>query len=91
MDFEGLGCEVSRQKKTNTVWFPSDVESKKEDKWTNITEGESQRKTSGSQRGEGWEDEWDSWGRLGDIDFQLCNKWVTRTKCTAWGRQSVIL
>ena len=53
MDFEGLGCEVSRQKKTNTVWFPSDVESKKEDKWTNITEGESQRKTSGSQRGEG--------------------------------------
>lgn len=55
-----------------------------EDKWTNITRRRITEKNKWFPRERGWEDEWDSWGRLGDTDFQLCNKWVTRTKCTAW-------
>ena len=42
--------EISRQKNSNTVWFKSDVESKKEDKWTNIRETESQKQ--GAAKGE---------------------------------------
>ena len=70
--------------------FTHYVESKKQNKWTNITKkNQSYRyreQTGGCQRWRGWggmERTW--WGWVTGTNFQLQNKWVTGMKCTVWG------
>ena len=77
MDLECIMLsEIKR--KTNTVWFHIYVECKKQNKWTNITKQKKSyryiEQTGGGQRGGGWEEERNRWGRLRGTRSQLQNK-----------------
>ena len=62
---------------------------KTQSKWTHKTEQKqtygSGRQTGGFQKGGVWGNEWNRWGRVRDMNFQLENKWVMGMKCTEWG------
>ena len=72
----------------NTIWFYLRVDSKEQNKWTNIIKQRQSNRyreqTGGCQRRGVWVDERNRWGRLRGTDFQLQNKWVRGIKWTVW-------
>ena len=75
MDLEGIMRNEIRQRKTTMVWFHLYVESKKQNKWTNITKQKQthryREQASGCQRGEGWGEGQNRWRGLRGTNCQL--------------------
>ena len=63
-----------RQRKTNGVWLYLYVESKKQNKWTNITKKKQtyryREQTSVCQSREIWEEGWNGWRGLRGTNYQ---------------------
>ena len=51
MDLEGIMLSEISQTKTNTVWFHLYVESKKQNKWTNITKHKQNKQVVAREEG----------------------------------------
>ena len=79
----------NKSKRERQIWFHLYMEFKKQRKWTNITKQKQSHRhreqTGGYQRGGGWGDEGNRWGRLRGTNFHLQDKWITGMKCTVWG------
>ena len=85
IDLECIMLSEINQRKTNTIWFHSYVESKN----TNITRQKQtnryrEQKVSCQKRG-GWGRRVNRWGRLRDINFQLQSNRVMTMKFSVCG------
>ena len=68
MNLQGVILRKISHRKTNTIRFHLYMDSKKQNKWTNIRKQKEthryREQTGGCQSGEVWGDEWTRWGRL---------------------------
>ena len=85
MDLEGIMLMKCHRERKILYDFTLNMESKKQNKWTNRNSHRYREQIDGCHREGRWEDKRNRWGRLRGTNSQLHNKWVMGTKCTVLG------